>query len=75
MRDGDGQMVYLMWFEVYLVLFQRFSHCVAGARGTVAAGLVPLCVEKLVEEESLELKVHHPLLPTLQLLLLFQVMT
>lgn len=30
---------------------------IAGAKGTVAAGLVPLCVEKLVAEDSTQLKV------------------
>ena len=28
-----------------------------GAQGTVAAGLVPLCVEKVVQEESTQLRV------------------
>lgn len=31
---------------------------ITGAKGTVVAGLVPLCVEKLVEEETSQLKVH-----------------
>ena len=30
---------------------------ITGASGTVAAGLVPLCVEKLVEEEATEIRV------------------
>lgn len=33
------------------------SMMVPGAKGTVAAGLVPLCVKKLVEEEKPQLKV------------------
>lgn len=30
---------------------------ITGAKGTVNAGLVPLCVEKLVQEENSQLKV------------------
>lgn len=30
---------------------------IAGARGTVAAGLVPLCIERLIEETTSDLKV------------------
>ena len=30
---------------------------ITGASGTVAAGLVPLCVEKLVEEEAIKIRI------------------
>lgn len=33
------------------------SDLIAGAEGTVAAGLIPLCVEKLVQERNPQLKV------------------
>ena len=47
--------------------YSSYGLIIAGAMGIVAAGLVPLCVEKLVEEESPELKVLLPTPPNLTL--------
>ena len=56
-------LVYRMLLQLHALFpfpwgdYKPLVALITGATGTVAAGLVPLCVEKLVEEEAIEIQV------------------